>query len=165
MIIHDYMFWQHRRSQFIAPCSNEDWGDSPAKKRFQGKDSRFPDQYQSRNDKHDVSTSFLRRFRLSLLETKLTWGLKQERLLQKIYFVFYVLELAKIWFEPKDGSELERQLWFFCQKFTINWIPQYQNFAVKKFSLHLLFVWRKTSTLFSQSPSTFYNLQRFTLKM
>ena len=49
IIIHDYIFWQHRRSQFIAPCSNEDRGDSPAKKRFQGKDSRFPDQYQSRN--------------------------------------------------------------------------------------------------------------------
>ena len=41
---------------------------------------------------HDFQTNtnqeILRRFRLSLLETKLTWGLKQERLLQKIYFVF-----------------------------------------------------------------------------
>ena len=38
---------------------------------------------------HDFQTNtdqeILRRFRLSLLETKLTWGLKQERLLQKIY--------------------------------------------------------------------------------
>ena len=49
---------------------------------------------------HDFQTNtnqeILRRFRLSLLETKLTWGLKQERLLQKICFVLYVLELVKI---------------------------------------------------------------------
>ena len=49
---------------------------------------------------HDFQTNtnqeILRRFRLSLLETKLTWGLKQERLLQKICFVSYVLELVKI---------------------------------------------------------------------
>ena len=49
---------------------------------------------------HDFQTNtnqeILRRFRLSLLETKLTWGLKQERLLQKICFGSYVLELVKI---------------------------------------------------------------------
>ena len=155
-MFHDYIFWQHRRSQFIAACSNEDRGDSPAKKRFQGKDSRFPDQYQSRNSQEVP---------IVLVGNKVDLGSEAREVVAKNIFRFICPRTGQnlIWAQRRFGTW--KTALIFCQKLTINWIPQYQNFVVKNFFLHLLFFCKKTSTLSSQSPCTFYNPQRFTLKM
>ena len=133
MIIHDYIFWQHRRSQFIAACSNEDRGDSPAKKRFQGKDSRFPDQYRSRNSQEVP---------IVLVGNKVDLGSEAREVVAKNIFRFICPRTGQnlIWAQRRFGTW--KTTLIFCQKLIINvnkfgphsnWIPQYQNFALRNF--------------------------------